>query len=237
MSWKVDIGVNFQRFTLRVALAGDVEPVIVIGPNGSGKTTLLQSIVGGCRPDMGRIDVGGVCVFDRDEGIDCAPEQRRVGYVPQGFGLFPHLDALDNVGFSLLGTGSRTHRRGVALAALERFGCAQIGNAYPAHLSGGERQQVALARAVVAEPSILLLDEPLSALDVVARQRTRAWLVQYLREHRGPSIVVTHDVRDVLALEGEVVVLEQGKVVQRGDALALANAPATEFVDAFFGEA
>ena len=161
------------------------------------------------------------------------PESRRIGYVPQGYGLFPHLDVLDNIGFGRLPVASRGECRMLALAALDEFDCRHLAGLYPRSLSGGERQQVALMRALLTQPALLLLDEPLSALDVASRRKTREFLVRYLREQSSPSIVVTHDARDVLALDGEVVVLEAGQVVQRGSAAALAKAPINPFVEAF----
>ena len=206
----------------------------LVGPNGAGKTTLLRTLAGAHRPDAGRVVLGTgeatEVLFDAKRGIDRAPEARSVGYVPQGYGLFPHLSALDNVAFGLAGD------RVAAARWLERVGAGALSPRFPAALSGGERQRVALARALARAPRLLLLDEPLAALDVGSRRRLRAELAGYLRAEGVPALVVTHDPRDVRALDAEVVVLEAGRVVQRGDPETLARQPASEFVAELFAE-
>jgi ABC-type sulfate/molybdate transport systems ATPase subunit len=222
---------------LDVDLGGGDEPVALIGPNGSGKTTLLRTIAGAYRPDRGRIAIGKDVVFDSGAGIDLAPETRRVGYVPQGYGLFPHLSVIENVAFGRLAVGgarSRSDRRSAAARLLGQVGCLALAERSPRTLSGGEQQRVALARALAVEPSMLLLDEPLAALDARVRRNVRSFLAAHLADRRGPALVVSHDLRDVHALGGPVCVIEDGRVVQRGSAEELAAAPATEFVEAFF---
>ena len=221
---------------LDVDLRGEDEPVALIGPNGSGKTTLLRTIAGAFRPEAGLIRVGDEALFDGARGIDLPPERRGVGYVPQGYGLFPHLSALDNVAFSWVSRGaSRDERRRAALRLMDRMGCAHLADRSPAKLSGGEQQRVALARALTAEPRMLLLDEPLAALDAPSRRAIRSYLAEHLAERRGPALLVSHDARDVHAWKAFVYVIERGRVVQSGAAETLASAPATEFVAAFFG--
>ena len=230
MTWRARVRLRLGALRLDVDLAGAGDRVALIGPNGSGKSTLLRTIAGAWRPDAGRICVGDVVLFDGDEGVDLPPEARRVGYVPQGYGLFPHLNALDNVAF-----GMRTSsRRRDALELLERLECAHLAARRTEALSGGEQQRIALARSLAVEPRILLLDEPLSALDATARRAVRGFLADHLAARREPSIVVTHDARDVRALAARVVVVEAGSVVQQGTAQELAAAPATEFVAEFF---
>jgi ABC-type sulfate/molybdate transport systems ATPase subunit len=220
---------------LDVDLRGDETPVAIIGPNGSGKTTLLRTIAGAYRADAGTIRVKEDTLFDAQTGVDLPPERRGVGYVPQGYGLFPHLSVLDNVAFSWVARGvARADRREAALRLMERMGCAHLANRSPTKLSGGEQQRVALARALTAEPRILLLDEPLAALDAPSRRQIRAYLAEHLTERRGPALVVSHEARDVHALGAFVYAIEGGRVVQSGAAGALASAPATEFVAAFF---
>lgn len=236
MSWQVDVHLRLGSLVLEVELAGGDEPVSLIGPNGSGKTTLLRTITGAYRPDAGRMRIDGRDVFDAATGLDLPPESRRVGYVPQGYGLFPHLSVMENVAFAWRGQGGtrRHERREQALSLLERVGCAPLANRRPAGLSGGEQQRVALARALAAEPSILLLDEPLAALDAQARRAVRSYLAEHLAQQSRPALVVSHDARDVRALGGPVCVIEAGRVIQRGTAAELAARPATEFVAAFF---
>ena len=236
-SWHARVRMRLGTLELDVSVDGGHEPVALIGPNGSGKTTLLRTIAGAHRPDVGTVQLGEEVVFDAERGIDVPPEERHVGYVPQGYGLFPHLSVLDNVAFGLMGRPprpSREERRAAALRLLERMGCAPLADRRPATLSGGEQQRVALARALTVEPRILLLDEPLAALDARARRNIRSYLVEHLAERRGPALVVSHDARDVRALGAHVLAIEEGRIVQRGSAEELAAVPATEFVAAFF---
>jgi ABC-type sulfate/molybdate transport systems ATPase subunit len=235
VSWQVTIRMRVGAFDLDVDLRGGDAPVALIGPNGSGKTTLLRTIAGAYRPQEGLIRLGEERVFDADAGIDLPPERRGVGYVPQGYGLFPHLSALDNVAFSWIVRGvARDERRRAALRFMERLGCAHLADRSPTTLSGGEQQRVALARALTAEPRMLLLDEPLAALDAPSRRSIRSHLAAHLSERSGPALVVSHEARDVHALGALVYVLERGRVAQCGTADVLARAPATEFVAAFF---
>ncbi len=237
MSWEVAIGARVGALELDVELAGDDIPTVLIGPNGAGKTTLLHAIAGAVQPARGRIEVAGRTLFDADAGINLAPEARAVGYVPQGYGLFPHLRVIDNVGFGLRHRGrrlARAARHQRALAMLSRLGCAHLADRLPRALSGGEKQRVALARALVVEPDMLLLDEPLAALDPAARRMLRGVLSAYLANRSRPSLVVTHDIRDVLALSAYVYVVEAGRVIQHGHADDLRRQPASDFVAEFF---
>lgn len=238
MSWQVSVKLRLGALHLDVELDGGAVPVALVGPNGAGKTTLLRAIAGAHRPDSGHIEVNGQCLFDGARDHHLAPEARRVGYVPQGFGLFPHLRVIDNVAFGLLSRAprlARAERRQTALAKLAEMDCAALADRWPSTLSGGEKQRVALARTLVVDPQLLLLDEPLSALDAVARRALRTYLAEHLAARAIPAIVVTHDVRDVLALDAQVCAIEEGRVVQRGTAAHLAAAPATAFVAEFFG--
>ena len=236
-SWRVDIVVRAGDFRLAARMRGDAAPVVVIGPNGSGKTTLLRAIVGARAPELGRIEVGDAVLFDAKGEIALPPEARRVGYVPQGYGLFPHLTVAGNVAFGIPAAAapSRVERRRLARDALAETGCEAIANRYPATLSGGEKQRVALARALIARPAILLLDEPLAAMDPAARRTLRASLARRLLDGGRPAIVVTHDARDVFALGApRVYALEGGEIVQRGAPEELAASPATGFIAEFF---
>lgn len=235
MSWHAAIRMRLGSLDLDVDLRGGDGPVAIIGPNGSGKTTLLRTIAGAFRPESGLIEIDGDRVFDADAGVDLDPERRGVGYVPQGYGLFPHLSALDNVAFAWIAKAAPPgERREAALRVMERMGCAHLAAREIGGLSGGEQQRVALARALASEPKLLLLDEPLAALDAPARRALRLYLATHLAEQRRPALVISHDARDVQALGAEVHVLERGRIVQSGTPGALAKAPATEFVAAFF---
>lgn len=237
MSWSVQVRAELGRFSMDVSLEGDRStPVALVGPNGCGKTTLLRVIAGAHRPQSGVICFEGRTLFDAAQGVDVPIEARRVGYVPQGAGLFPHLNALDNVAFGLVARdrrSTRAQRRAEALGMLTSLGCEALASRSPGTLSGGERQRVALARALVTEPAVLLLDEPLAAIDVASRRRLRVFLAEHLRAQARPTLLVTHDVRDVAALGATVCVLEGGRVVQQGDLDALRAAPVNDFVAEF----
>lgn len=237
MSWSVRVQLLLGALDLDVQLQGNSAPVAIVGPNGTGKTTLLRTIAGAHRPHAGRISVGDRVLFDSERGIDLMPEARRVGYVPQGYALFPHLNAVDNVAFGApKGQRSARHaRRQAALDLLDQLDCRHLAERMPLELSGGEQQRVALARALMIEPDILLLDEPLSALDASARRAMRGYLAEHLRTQQRPAIVVAHDAKDVVALGADVCVLEGGRVVQRGTPSELRAAPASDFVAELFG--
>ncbi|MEQ8276962.1 MAG: ABC transporter ATP-binding protein [Deltaproteobacteria bacterium] len=225
MSWSVRLSGRLGDLDLSLAFESDAKVVCVVGPNGSGKTTLLRAIAGASLPVEGHVSVGERLLLDTTRAIDVPPEARRVGYVPQGFGLFPHLTVGDNVGF---GARDDVHD------ALERYDLLAYADRPVSALSGGERQRVALARAVAMRPACLLLDEPLSALDAQTRRTTRKDLAAYLAAEAAPALVVTHDARDVRALGAEVVAVEGGVVVQQGPWTDLAEGPASAFLAELF---
>ena len=194
-------------------------------------------MTGALMPRQGEFTVDGVCLFSRARNIDVPMEERRVGYVPQGYGLFPHMTVLENVcfGLSVRGRVDAASRRAMGLAQLESLGCASLAARMPERLSGGEQQRVALARALVTEPAMVLLDEPLAALDAISRRSVRRFLSSRLAQLAQPSVIVTHDIRDVEALGADVCVLEEGRVVQSGTPDELRAAPASPFVAEFLG--
>lgn len=238
MHWRVSVRARAGSFALNATIAGLGAPVALIGPNGSGKTTLLRVVSGGHPPTAGRIRVGDRVLYDSDSGVCLAPEQRRIGYVPQGYGLFPHLSVLENVAFALSASRPRPprgDRRTAAATLLHEMDCYHLAQRLPATLSGGEKQRVALARALLAEPDLLLLDEPLAALDAATRRDIRRFLASHLARRNTPALVVTHDARDVRALGApSVYALEGGSVVRSGPPEALAENPGTDFVREFF---
>ena len=171
----------------------DRAPVAVLfGPSGSGKTTLLRMLAGLERPDAGSIVLREICWFDSARGIHLSPQERRVGFLFQDYALFPHLTVAENVGYAA--------RRETVHKLLATFGLTELAASKPRALSGGEQQRVALARALAAEPALLLLDEPLSALDAPTRARMRYELRRMLLTSDVPSIVVTHDRMEAVAL-------------------------------------
>jgi ABC-type sulfate/molybdate transport systems ATPase subunit len=214
---RLDVAVPLRAFELRVALDVGAETVAVVGPSGAGKSTLLRAIAG-LMPSRGRVEVGG-----RDWSA-LAPERRSVGFVFQDYALFPHLSVRQNVAFG-----------GPPEDLLERLGIAQLADARPRELSGGERQRVAVARAIARKPEVLLLDEPLAALDAHTRDTIRVELRATLRELGLPTIVVTHDFVDAAALADRVGVLVDGALVQIGRADELISAPVSAFVARFAG--
>jgi molybdate transport system ATP-binding protein len=218
------LDVPLREFALDVELTVGREVVALVGPSGAGKTTLLRAIAG-LQPARGRISVDGDDWLDSTRSIDLPAEQRSVGLVFQEYALFPHLTVRKNVEFG---------RKGGA-ALLERFGLATLADAKPRELSGGERQRVALARALAPDPAVLLLDEPLSALDAHTRGEVRAELQQLLREADRPTLVVTHDFEDAATLATQVGVLVQGRLRQLGTPAELVASPADPFVASLTG--
>jgi molybdate transport system ATP-binding protein len=221
---RFSLDIPLREFALDVELTVGREVVALVGPSGAGKTTLLRALAG-LDPARGRISVDGDDWLDSARSIDLPAEQRSVGLVFQEYALFPHLTVRKNVEFG---------RKGGA-ALLERFGLATLADAKPRELSGGERQRVALARALAPDPAVLLLDEPLSALDAHTRGEVRAELQQLLREADRPTLVVTHDFEDAATLATQVGVLVQGRLRQLGSPAELVASPADPFVASLTG--
>lgn len=211
--------------------AGDT-PLVIVGPNGAGKTSLLMMILGALRPTAGRLLLDDRVLFDGQAHVDVPVEGRRIGFLPQRYALFPHLDAAANVAYGIT-EGSRAERRRLAIETLAQLDVAALATRRPADLSGGEAQRVALARALAGRPRALLLDEPFAALDASVRREVRRFLAERLRAWRLPTIVVTHDRADAESFDGELVVLERGAIVQRGRLEQLTAAPGTDFVARF----
>ncbi len=204
------------------------ETLALVGPSGAGKTTVLRVVAGLVRPQHGVVTLDDVTLLDTERGIAVPPERRRVGYVFQEYALFPHLDVVHNVRF-----GSRDHENVDAL--LERFRIAHLAHARVAELSGGERQRVALARALARNPAVLLLDEPLSALDTHTRAGVRAELRELLSDLGLPTILVTHDFEDAATLADRVGVISTGRILQLGTPTELVSLPNDAFVASFTG--
>jgi len=217
---EIDVTLGLPGFTLRVdtRLPGGV--TAVMGRSGAGKTSLLESVAGLRCTVRGRLAVDGQALLDDESGIDLAPERRRVGYVPQDAGLFPHLSVLENVRF-----GARADHRAVD-AAIDTLEIRPLLDRRPRRLSGGERQRVALARALAIRPRLLLLDEPLAALDPGLRERILPWLLRVRDEWALPCLYVTHNVGEALMVASHVLVLHGGRVEAEGEPRALLSAPA-----------
>jgi ABC-type sulfate/molybdate transport systems ATPase subunit len=231
--WQATVRARLGDFLLDVELSGDDGVLALVGENGSGKSSLLRALLGAIDVEHIELSVGAELLASSARGVARPIEARRLGYVPQGNGLLPHIDVLDNVAFGL-STGPRrlprAQRRQRARALLSRLDCASLCDRRVAGLSGGEQQRVALARALLLEPRMLLLDEPLSALDAINRRRVRAFLAEHLSAFGGPTLLVTHDARDIEALGARVCALDSGRVVQTGTLQALRAAPGSAFI-------
>ncbi|MER5440493.1 ABC transporter ATP-binding protein [Streptomyces sp. NPDC002790] len=223
--------VDRGTFRLDVALAakpGDV--VALLGPNGAGKTTALRALAGLTPLDAGHLDLDGTSL----DGTP--PESRPVGVVFQDYLLFPHLTALDNVAFGPRCQGAtKAESRTQAQAWLDRMGLAEHAGAKPRRLSGGQAQRVALARALATRPRLLLLDEPLAALDARTRLDVRAQLRRHLAEFEAVAVLVTHDPLDAMVLADRLVVIEHGRVVQEGAPSDVARRPRTDYIAQLVG--
>jgi molybdate transport system ATP-binding protein len=229
---EAEIQVRLGALSIDVALT--VEPgevVAVLGPNGAGKSTVLRAVAGLEPIDSGRITVGGEVLDDPDAGVFVPPERRPIGVVFQDYLLFPNLTARDNIAFGLQAQGTaRSQAREVAMEWLRRVGLAEHAHHRPRALSGGQSQQVALARALATDPRVLLLDEPLAALDAGTRGEVRRELRRHLAAFEGMRLLVTHDPVDAFALADRVVVLEAGRVVQAGTLAAVTAHPRSRYV-------
>jgi molybdate transport system ATP-binding protein len=232
MSLRADVTVVRGTFTLALELTASAgEVVAVLGPNGAGKSTLLGALAGLVPLQRGRVELDGRLLEDAASGVHVAPEERPVGVVFQDYLLFPHLSVLDNVAFGLRCRGvSRVAARTAARGYLADADLASLASARPAHLSGGQAQRVALLRALAATPALLLLDEPLAALDVRARAETRRALRGQLARFGGVKILVTHDPLEAMALADRLMVVEAGRVVQTGTAAEVTARPRSAWV-------
>lgn len=231
MSLRAEVRVAVGDFTLDVGIeapAGEV--TVVVGPNGAGKTTLLRVIAGTLAVDAGSVTLDGR-VLDAPPRTFVPPEQRRMGVVHQDHLLFAHLNALDNVAFGPRCSGaSLGEARVLARAWLERLGVGEQSSLRPAALSGGQAQRVALARALASSPAVLLLDEPLAALDATTRSDVRRDLRAHLNGFAGPTVLVTHDPVDALTLADRVVVIEDGLVTQSGTLAEVSSRPRSRYL-------
>lgn len=230
MSLLAQVRLTRGSLVLDVEVAADEgEVVAVLGPNGAGKTSLLRALAGLLPLTRGRITLDATVLEDPSEKIFVPPELRRVGMVFQDYLLFPHLSVLENVAFGLRSRGvpAATAR---ARGWLERVGLLELADARPATLSGGQAQRVALARALATEPRLLLLDEPLSALDVTTRAETRRDLRRHLATVSGVRLLVTHDPLEAMALADRLMVIEGGRLVQSGRAAEVTARPRSRYV-------
>ncbi len=225
----VDCVVRRAGFALQAAFQAGMENVAVVGPSGAGKTTLLRAVAGLLRPEAGIIRLNGRVLFDARRGVHLPPQARRVGYVPQQYALFPHLTVWENVAYGLhrLPRAERAARVRDLLALMR---LEDLADRKPAALSGGQQQRVALARALAPQPAILLMDEPLAALDRTLRRALAAELRTLSRRFGIPLLFVTHDIQEAYSLADRLVILDGGRVVQAADRETVFRQPATPAV-------
>jgi len=230
----VEITKRLPEFTLDVAWSAGDGVAVLFGPSGAGKTLTLQCLAGLIRPDAGRIVVDDRVLFDSATGVDLPPQHRRVGYVFQGYALFPHLTVGQNVAFGLRDR-PRAERLARAAEVMERLGLGGLEHRRPGELSGGQRQRVALGRALAIDPALLLLDEPLSALDAPLRRSLRDELRTILRGWGTAAVLVTHDFTEAYQLADRIVIYQGGRVIQSAPRAELLWRPASEAVARIMG--
>jgi molybdate transport system ATP-binding protein len=228
-----------HRDAFRLALDLQIRPgevVALLGPNGAGKSTALRAIAGLLPIQGGTVRLGDRLLADPGGGRSVAAYDRRIGVVFQDYLLFPHLTVLDNVAFGLIARGvGKGEARSRAEGWLARMGIGDLARSRPRAISGGQAQRVALARALATDPELLLLDEPLAALDARTRLLVRGELRRHLRDYPGATLVVTHDPVDAAVLADRLVVIESGRVVQEGLPLEVARRPRTDYVARLVG--
>jgi len=212
------------------------EVVSLLGPSGSGKTTLLRAVAGLEQPHQGSVNIAGRAIYDAAAGIDIPAEKRELGLVFQSYALWPHKTVFDNVAYPLVlrkvakaEIGSRVQ------AALKNLGLAHLADRYPHQLSGGQQQRVSIARALVYNPPVILLDEPLSNLDAKMREEARAWLRNLIVEMQLSALVVTHDQSEAMAMSDRILLLNGGVIEQQGTPQEMYSSPKTHFVADFMG--
>ena len=208
----------------------------LLGASGSGKTTLLRAVAGLEQPQQGRIEIAGQVMLDSAAGLALPPERRGIGLVFQSYALWPHKTVADNVayGLKLRNVAAAESRQRVA-ETLERLGLGHLGERFPYQLSGGQQQRVAICRALGYRPKVLLMDEPLSNLDAKLREEARYWIRKLILDLEICCVIVTHDQGEALAMSDNVILLQNGAIVQEGPPQQIYGSPATLYAAEFLG--
>jgi molybdate transport system ATP-binding protein len=229
---EADIKLRLSRLDLDAAFTvASGEVLALLGPNASGKSTMLRALVGLLPLAGGRVSLDGTILEDPAQHIRIPPEKRPISLMFQDYLLFPHMSALENVAFGLRSTGmDKQVAREKASQTLARLGLDGVAEAKPGSMSGGQQQRVAMARALVTEPKLLLLDEPLAALDVSTKTDVRRLLRSALRQSSAANVLVTHDLLDAVALGDRMVVIENGAIVQTGTPAEVTARPRSKYV-------
>jgi iron(III) transport system ATP-binding protein len=232
-----------KRFGSVEAIAGvdihipEGKIVTLLGPSGCGKTTTLRCLAGFENPDEGKIWIGDQLIFDSRQKINLSPQKRGMGMVFQSYAVWPHMSVFENIAFPLrIRKAPRGKINEQVERALKMVGIEELRDRLPSEISGGQQQRVAFARAIVYEPAVLLLDEPLSNLDAKLREQMRFEILELQRKLGITTVFVTHDQEEAMVLSDEVLVMEFGKVIQRGDPEAIYFDPSNEFVADFIGK-
>jgi molybdate transport system ATP-binding protein len=226
---------KLRDYMLDVDIRANGDTVILMGSNGSGKTTVLNLAAGIMDPDSGVIEASGRKLLDSGSGMSVPMEDRNVGYVFQNYALFPHMSVYDNVAFGLrMKKVPAVQVEERVRAELEALGMWEHRGVKAARLSGGQKQKVALARCMAIKPSLLLMDEPLSALDVEMQAAMRSYIKQRIAAERIPAIMVTHSLLDAVELGDRVYVMDRGRVAACGTPDEILKKGANKFIDNFF---
>lgn len=226
MSLSVAIKKKLKGFSLNIAFDLETVPTGILGPSGCGKSMTLRCIAGLDKPDTGRIVLNGRTLFDSDKGIDIPCRERRTGFLFQHYALFPHMTARENIGFGLTGLTSRDRTAKID-PMLEAMGLHELGNRLPHQLSGGQQQRVSLARCLVSEPEILLLDEPFSALDTHLKHQMLETVLKGLSGFKGDTLFVSHDLNEAYRICQNFIILSEGKINAMGPKTKLCSRPNT----------
>jgi molybdate transport system ATP-binding protein len=228
-------GEESAGFTLDLAFEAGPGVTALYGASGAGKTLTLDSIAGFVLPDSGRILLGDRILFDAEARVNLAPQRRACGYVFQNYALFPHMTLRQNLAFGAQAVPRLERRRRIS-ELLDRFGLADLAGRYPRQLSGGQKQRGSIARALIAEPDVLLLDEPARGLDAALKKDLRT-VIEEIRETVGiPILLVTHDVDECFALAAHMIVLEQGRIACQGSPPDLLRLPGTTAIAELLGD-